>query len=142
LYAVTALLIFTGLIHPWHVYLTAFLMACVQVFLQPSRSAMISDAVPRHQVTSAIGLNAIVFNMARSTGPALSGLLIAHFSTGVSYAAQALFMILATIWTMQLTSVPMSSGQAVTAAMKNPSARASSKAGNLAGVQPKYAQVS
>lgn len=109
LYAVTALLIFTGLIHPWHVYVTAFLMACVQVFLQPSRSAMISDAVPRNQVTNAIGLNAMVFNMARSTGPALSGLLISLFSTGISYAAQALFMILATVWTTQLSSAPPAS---------------------------------
>jgi hypothetical protein len=36
---------------------TAFLMACVQVFLQPSRSAMISDFVPQKTLTSAIGLN-------------------------------------------------------------------------------------
>ena len=46
LYAVTAALIFTALIRPWHVYVTAFLMACVQVFLQPSRAAMISFSLP------------------------------------------------------------------------------------------------
>ncbi len=113
LYAVTALLIFTKLIVPWHVYLSAFLMACVQVFLQPSRSAMISDSVPRSYVTNAIGLNAMVFNMARSTGPALSGLLISWFSTGVSYAVQALFMVLATIWTTQLSGAPPASSRAV-----------------------------
>src|SRR6185503_9673858 len=45
-FSVTALLIFTGLIRPWHVYVPAFLMACVQVFLKPSRAAMISDTVP------------------------------------------------------------------------------------------------
>ncbi|HWH76668.1 MAG TPA: MFS transporter, partial [Candidatus Binatus sp.] len=61
LYAITALLIFTGQIRPWHVYVTAFLMACVQVFLQPSRSAMISDSVPPNRLTNAIGLNAMVF---------------------------------------------------------------------------------
>jgi len=106
LYAVTAALILTGLIRPWHVYVTAFLMACVQVFLQPSRSAMISDFVPPKTLTSAIGLNAMVFNTARSTGPALSGMLISLSSTGVSYAVQALFMILATVWTTQLTKLP------------------------------------
>lgn len=104
LYAATALLIFTGLIRPWHVYVTAFLMASVQVFLQPSRSAMISDAVPKNRLTNAIGLNAMVFNMARSTGPALSGLLISLWNTGASYSAQALFMILATVWTMQMSA--------------------------------------
>ena len=106
LYAVTAALVLTGLIRPWHVYVTAFLMACVQVFLQPSRSAMISDFVPQKTLTSAIGLNAMVFNMARSTGPALSGLLISLSSTGISYAVQALFMVLATVWTTQLSKVP------------------------------------
>ena len=105
LYAVTAALVLTGLIRPWHVYVTAFLMACVQVFLQPSRSAMISDFVPQKTLTSAIGLNAMVFNMARSTGPALSGMLISLSSTGISYAVQALFMILATVWTTQLSKV-------------------------------------
>jgi MFS family permease len=104
LYAVTAILIFTGLIQPWHVYVTAFLMACVQVFLQPSRSAMISDTVPTKNLTNAIGLNAMVFNMARSTGPALSGLLISLFGTGISYGVQAMFMVLATIWTTQMSS--------------------------------------
>ncbi len=104
LYAVTAALIFTGLIRPWHVYVTAFLMACVQVFLQPSRAAMISDSVPAKNLTNAIGLNAVVFNMARSTGPALSGVLISFWGTGFSYAVQAIFFLLATVWTMQMSA--------------------------------------
>jgi MFS family permease len=109
LYAVTALLIFSALIKPWHVYVTAVLMACVQVFLQPSRAAMISDTVPIKTLTNAIGLNAVVFNMARSTGPALSGLLISLFGTGVSYAVQAVVFILATVWTLQMSSTRYSS---------------------------------
>src|SRR5207249_2866252 len=110
LYVVTALLIFTGLIRPWHVYVTAFLMACVQVCLQPSRAAMISDTVPSKNLTNAIGLNAVVFNMARSTGPALAGLLISLFGTGVSYAVQAVFFLLATVWTTQMRSGHSASG--------------------------------
>ena len=105
LFAVTAVLIFTRLIQPWHVYVTAFLMASVQVFLQPSRAAMISDAVPPQNLTNAIGLNAVVFNMARSTGPALSGVLISLFGTGFSYAVQAVFFLLATVWTVRMSSV-------------------------------------
>jgi MFS family permease len=112
LYAVTAALIFTALIEPWHVYVTAFLMACAQVFLQPSRAAMISDSVPAQNLTNAIGLNAVVFNMARSTGPALSGVLISFFGTGFSYAVQALFFLLATVWTLQMSSAPYASPSA------------------------------
>jgi len=84
----------------------------VQVFLQPSRAAMISDTVPIKTLTNAIGLNAVVFNMARSTGPALSGLLISLFGTGVSYAVQAVFFFLSTVWTVQMSSTRDSAASA------------------------------
>jgi predicted MFS family arabinose efflux permease len=104
LFAMMALLIFTGLIQAWHAYVTAVLMAIVQTFLQPARAALISDAVPPNNLTNAIGLNAVIFNAARSTGPALAGVLIAKFGTGGAYAVQALFFFMATIWTTQLRS--------------------------------------
>jgi predicted MFS family arabinose efflux permease len=109
IYAATAVLIFLDEIQPWHVYVTAFLMAVVQVFQQPARAAMVADTVPPTQLTNAIGLNAVVFNIARSTGPALAGVLIAISGTGGAYFVQAVFFFLATIWTMQLHSVQHSS---------------------------------
>ena len=104
LYGVIALLIFTGRIQPWHVYVTAFGMSIVWTFQQPSRAAMVGDAVPLNQLTNAVGLNSIVFNVARSAGPALAGFLIAVCGTAGSYTAQAIFYLLATIWTVQLRS--------------------------------------
>jgi MFS family permease len=104
LYATIALLIVTGEIRPWHVYVTAFSMSVVQTFQQTSRAAMIGDSVPLNQLTNAIGLNSIVFNVARSAGPALAGSLIAVFGTGGAYTAQAIFYFLATFWTAQLRS--------------------------------------
>jgi MFS family permease len=110
LYATIATLIFTGEIQPWHVYVTALGMSVVWTFQQPSRAAMIGDVVPLRQLTNAIGLNSIVFNVARSGGPALAGFLIAVFDTGGSYAAQAIFYLLATVWTIQLRSGQRSFG--------------------------------
>ena len=108
-YAATALLIFTGQIKPWHVYVTAFLMAIAQAFQQPARASMIADAVPPAYLTNAIGLNAMIFNVSRSTGPALAGMLIAVFGTGAAYSVQAVFFFLATVWTMQLRPAQRSS---------------------------------
>jgi MFS family permease len=102
MFAALALLIITGQIHPWHVYATAFGMAAVQTFQQPARAAMIADVVPSSHLTNAIGLNSIIFNVARSTGPALAGVLIAHFGTAGSFATQAGFYLMATIWTLRL----------------------------------------
>ena len=103
-YAATALLIFTGQIQPWHVYVTALLMAVAQVFQQPARASMVADAVPLENLTNAIGLNAVVFNIARSAGPALAGMLIVLSGTGGAYSVQALFFLFATVWTVQLSS--------------------------------------
>ena len=102
LYVVVAILIFAGRIEPWHVYVTAFGMAVVQAFQQPARAAMVGDAVPTEHITNAIGLNSIVFNVARSAGPAVAGFLIALVGTGGAYTAQAVCYFLATIWTWQL----------------------------------------
>jgi predicted MFS family arabinose efflux permease len=102
MYVVLALLIMTGHIQPWHVYATAFAMAVVQTFHQPARAAMIADAVPPYHLTNAIGLTSIVFNVARSTGPALAGFLIASLGTASCYAVQAGFYLVAIVWTLQL----------------------------------------
>jgi MFS family permease len=102
MYGALALLIITGLIEPWHVYATAFAMAIVQTFQQPARAAIIADVVPVKNLTNAIGLNSVVFNVARSTGPALAGVLIATYGTGGAYGIQTIFYVLATYWTIRL----------------------------------------
>jgi MFS family permease len=105
MFAALALLIVSGQIQPWHVYVTAFGMAIVQTFQQPARAAIVSDVVPTKNLTNAIGLSSIVFNVARSTGPALAGILIASLGTGGAYGAQAGFYVLATFWTLRLGAI-------------------------------------
>lgn len=102
LYGWVATMIFTGEIRPWIIYVTSVGLATVQAFQQPSRASMVSDSVAPKYLTNALGLNAVVFNSARSAGPALAGILIAAFGTGASYSVQALFYLLATIWTFSL----------------------------------------
>lgn len=112
LFAIVAALIFAGRIEPWHVYVTAFGMSIVQAFQQPARAAMIGDSVPVSHLTNAIGLNSIIFNVSRSAGPAIAGVLIAAVGTGGAYTAQAACYFLATIWTMRLSPNPGASRRA------------------------------
>jgi MFS family permease len=109
MYAVLALLIVNSRIRPWHLYATAFAMAMVQTFHQPARAAMVADAVPPCQLTNAIGLTSVMFNVARSTGPALAGFLIAALGTASCYAVQVGFYLLAIVWTLQLRPTPSAS---------------------------------
>jgi len=106
LYTVLAVLIVTGRIQAWHVYATAFGMAIIRAFLQPARAAMVADAVPPRHLTNAIGLNSIVFNVARSTGPALAGVLIATLGTASCYVVQTGCYLLAVILTLWLHPTP------------------------------------
>jgi MFS family permease len=102
LFAALAVLIFSDMIAPWHVYVTAIGMSVVQAFQLPSRAAMVGDAVPPHHLTNAIGLHSIIFNVSRSTGPGVAGSLIAASGTGGAYTAQAVCYLLASLWTIQL----------------------------------------
>jgi MFS family permease len=110
MYGVLALLILSGLVEPWHVYATAFAMAIVQTFQQPARAAIIADVVPGKNLTNAIGLNSVIFNVARSTGPALAGVLIAAYGTGGAYVTQTVFYLLATYWTLRLRPTEQHTG--------------------------------
>ena len=107
LYTWMAVMIFTGAIEPWHVYVTSLGLAAVQTFQQPARVAMVADTVPQANLSNALALNAVVFNSARSAGPALAGLFIAMYGTGGSYSMQGLFYFLATVWTCMLRNVPI-----------------------------------
>jgi len=102
LYAWMAVMIFTGAIEPWQVYVTSVGLASVQTFQQPARVAMVSDTVPPAQLSNGLALNAVVFNSARSAGPALAGVVIAAYGTAGSYSVQGLCYFLATIWTFML----------------------------------------
>lgn len=104
MFGVLAVLIVTATIEPWHVYATAFGMAVAQTFHQPARAAIIADVVPGTHLTNAIGLNSMIFNVARSLGPALAGVLIAASGTGGAYGVQAACFVFATFWTLRLSA--------------------------------------
>jgi len=110
--AALALLILTGAVAPWHVYVSAFGMAVVQTFHQPARAAIMTDTVPGSHLTNAIGLNSMIFNVARSLGPALAGVLISWSGTGGAYTVQAIFYLLATFWTLRLSDFERSAARA------------------------------
>jgi MFS family permease len=73
----------TGLVEPWHVYVLAFMFGTGTAFDVPNRQAFVSEMVGHDNVSNAVGLNSASFNLGRVLGPALAGLLIAWFGSGV-----------------------------------------------------------
>ncbi|HEY3117263.1 MAG TPA: MFS transporter, partial [Chloroflexota bacterium] len=92
----------TNTVQPWHVYVTAVLAGIVGAFQLPARQATISEIVARPSIPNAIGLNSMVFNLSRSIGPALAGIIIAASNIGVCYLIQAVIYGFATLWTIQM----------------------------------------
>ena len=55
-------------------------------FNQPVRLAIVPSLVDRHDLTSAIGINSLTFNLARFLGPMIAGYLIVAFGVGAAFA--------------------------------------------------------
>ena len=73
----------------------------------PSWQAFVNDLVPREDLISAVSLNSLQFNAARSLGPAVAGLVIASFGPGVAFglnAASFVFVVGALLLGLGLTA--------------------------------------
>ncbi len=84
----------TGVVALWHVYLLCLLLGCFSALDVPVRQAFVPELVGTGQLSNAVALNSLTFNLARIVGPAVAGVLIAVTGTGwvflinsVSFAA-------------------------------------------------------
>ena len=88
--AVLATATFTGVITIHLLLLLAICLGVVMAFNQPLRLAIVPSLVPRKDLSSAIGINSLSFNLARIGGPALAGLIINYWGTAPAFAFNAL----------------------------------------------------
>ncbi len=83
------LLVVTGLVQLWQVYLFAFMQGCISAFDAPARQTFVNELVGDTDLSNAVGLNSTSFNAARMIGPAAAGILIAAFGTGWAFLINA-----------------------------------------------------
>ncbi len=86
---ILGVLVVTGVVQPWHVYLLAFGLGLATVVDNPTRQSFAIEMVGRDDLTNAIGLNSAVFNLARITGPAVAGLVISLIGTPAAFFLNA-----------------------------------------------------
>lgn len=84
-----ALTVFTslGLASPWLLLGFCTLTGAGMTLFNPAWQASVSEQVPRRVLGQAVALNSISFNIARSFGPALGGLVVAVAGASASFAA-------------------------------------------------------
>ncbi len=79
----------TGYMSSWGLLAMTFIMGLGMVVHVPTWQASIPEIVPRAQLSRAIALGSISFNLARSFGPAIGGTLIASFGAWSAFAFNA-----------------------------------------------------
>ena len=67
-----------------------FLIACGSALNGPAWQSSVGDQVPRSDISAAVSLNALNFNIARSVGPAIGGLLVASFGPPSTFLVNVL----------------------------------------------------
>ena len=87
------LLVVTGLVRLWHVYVFAFLLGCAAAFDAPARQTFVTQLVEPALLTNAVGLNSTSFNAARMVGPAIAGLVIAAVGSGYVFLINAVSFV-------------------------------------------------
>jgi MFS family permease len=87
------LLVVTGLVQLWHVYVFAFLLGCAAAFDSPARQTFVAELVEERFLPNAVALNSTSFNAARMIGPAIAGGLIAGVGSGWVFLINAVSFV-------------------------------------------------
>ena len=82
--ALMGVLTIAGLVTPWLLLSLTFLLGVGAALNNPAWQTSLPELVPRKDLSGAIALNGIQFNLARAIGPAIGGVLVAV--TGAGYA--------------------------------------------------------
>ncbi len=84
----------TGAVQLWQVYALALIQGLALAVDNPARQAFVSEMVGPGLLANAVALNSASFNSGRLIGPAVAGLLIAAYGTGVAMLANAASFLL------------------------------------------------
>lgn len=80
---------FAGLLTPWLLLGFCFIVGTSMALFSPAWQASVAEQVPPSALPSAIALNGISYNVARSFGPAIGGVIVAAFGTISAFIANA-----------------------------------------------------
>jgi MFS family permease len=84
--ALTALglgiLVISGHVALWEVYVFAGTMGCIAAFDSPARQTFVAELVGDEDLPNAVALNSTLFNSAQLIGPAVGGVLISIIGAG------------------------------------------------------------
>jgi MFS family permease len=120
---ILGLLDVTGIVALWQVYVFCLVLGCFTAMDAPIRQSFVGEMVGPRNVTNAVALNSMTFNLARVIGPAVAGVMITLVGTGWVFLSNAISFVavLAGLFAMnpallhRVTRLPRQRGQLVEA---------------------------
>lgn len=83
-------LIFTHSVHVWMILTLSFVVGLAQSFGGPAYQALVPTLVDRQDLSNAVTMNSIQFNLARIIGPVLGGLAFYQFGAAACFGLNGL----------------------------------------------------
>jgi predicted MFS family arabinose efflux permease len=93
-----AVLVLSGHIQIWHIFVTAFISGGSMAFNQPARQSLVPRLVPPDTLLNALALNTAAMNIMRVAGASLAGVLLLFLDYGQIYLLNAILFV-GVIWT-------------------------------------------
>ncbi|GLS40630.1 MFS transporter [Mesorhizobium tianshanense] len=79
-----------GFVHPWLILALGFLAGCGFALTDPAWHASVGDILHKRDIPAAVTLMSVGYNIVRSVGPALGGVILAFFGPLAAFALAAL----------------------------------------------------
>lgn len=86
---VIALLIWTKQIQYWHLLVSATVLGLINTLDMPTRQSFLIELVDKENLMNAIALNSAVFNLSRTIGPALAGIVMKYWGLAACFFINA-----------------------------------------------------
>lgn len=86
---VLGLLVVTGTVELWHVYILAVLLGLNQCFENPARQSFMLEMVGADDLRNAVSLQSVLASCSRMIGPAVAGVVIAAGGIGLCFLLNA-----------------------------------------------------
>ena len=123
--AALGILTLAGATGPWTLLWLTFALGLGSTMNGPAWQAIMPELVPKKDLPAAIALNSMGFNLARSVGPALGGLVVAAVGGGAAFILNAIsfvgVLIVLYLWRRKpehLPTTPETIGAAISAGMR------------------------
>lgn len=115
-----ALLFYMHLVQVWHILALSFVVGIGQSFGGPAYSALLPSLVDPEDLSNAIAMNSIQFNLARIIGPTIGGLAYTAFGATWCFTLNGLsfLAVIASLFMIQVKFVPAKTTESVLKSMK------------------------